>query len=57
MGCLNYLIGIIWAVLVALKVAGVGTIANASWFAVIFWPVIPILIMFVILVIFAVLAS
>lgn len=42
------IITVIWAVLIALKIAAVGAIATTSWWVIIFWPVAALVLGFII---------
>lgn len=46
------ILGIIWAVVIALKLFT--TLVTASWWVVIFWPLIPIIAIFLITMIFGI---
>ena len=57
MGCLTSLIGLIWAAIIILKIAEVGLAASMSWWFVIFWPIAPLLLIFVLSVLILIIAN
>lgn len=50
------LVGIAWVIILVLKIAGLAFVAT-SWWLVIFWPIVPLLIIFFLVMVVGVSAS
>lgn len=51
------LVGLLWVVLIALKIASVGAMTSVSWALVLLWPLVPIALFFLFIFIVAAIKS